>query len=285
MPAGRDASTWSSPTCPTSPRRDGPSLQPEVTRVGAARGAARRPRRPRRLSRPARRSGPPECADQRRRCAGAARSGEGQAERGRASCCATPGFGAIRGAPRPRRDRAGGGGGAMSAEIVSIERGRGGARRAPRWSAASPAGGVAVFPADGLYGLACDPLDAAAIARIHRIKGRDDGKPSAVMYFSPLAMRELVAEPRPAHPRRGRRAAARPGHPGRRQPRAPLSARLPRGPRAPRRPPDRRPAGRGDVPALPDLGQPQRRAGAVALRRGPRARSSPPPTWRSTAAS
>jgi L-threonylcarbamoyladenylate synthase len=54
-------------------------------------------------------------------------------------------------------------------------------------------GGVAVFPADGLYGLACDPLDAAAIARIHRLKGRDDGKPSAVMYFSPLALRELVA--------------------------------------------------------------------------------------------
>jgi L-threonylcarbamoyladenylate synthase len=54
-------------------------------------------------------------------------------------------------------------------------------------------GGVAVFPADGLYGLACDPLDAGAIARIHRLKGRDDGKPSAVMYFSPLAMRELVA--------------------------------------------------------------------------------------------
>lgn len=55
------------------------------------------------------------------------------------------------------------------------------------------AAGVAVFPADGLYGLACDPLDARAIARIHRLKGRDDGKPSAVMYFSPLAMRELVA--------------------------------------------------------------------------------------------
>jgi L-threonylcarbamoyladenylate synthase len=54
-------------------------------------------------------------------------------------------------------------------------------------------GGVAVFPADGLYGLACDPLDAGAISRIHRLKGRDDGKPSAVMYFSPLAMRELVA--------------------------------------------------------------------------------------------
>ena len=54
-------------------------------------------------------------------------------------------------------------------------------------------GGVAVFPSDGLYGLACDPLDAGAIARIHRLKGRDDGKPSAVMYFSPLAIRELVA--------------------------------------------------------------------------------------------
>lgn len=55
------------------------------------------------------------------------------------------------------------------------------------------AGGVAVFPSDGVYGLACDPLDATAVARVHELKGRDDGKPSAVMYFSPLAMRELVA--------------------------------------------------------------------------------------------
>jgi L-threonylcarbamoyladenylate synthase len=54
------------------------------------------------------------------------------------------------------------------------------------------AGGVAIFPADGLYGLACDPLNQTAIERIHRIKGRDDGKPSAVLYFSPLALRELV---------------------------------------------------------------------------------------------
>jgi len=53
-------------------------------------------------------------------------------------------------------------------------------------------GGVAVFPADGLYGLACDPLDAVAIERIHRLKGRDEGKSSAVMYLAPLAMRELV---------------------------------------------------------------------------------------------
>jgi L-threonylcarbamoyladenylate synthase len=54
-------------------------------------------------------------------------------------------------------------------------------------------GGVAIFPADGLYGLACDPMNATAIERIHALKGRDDGKPSAVMYFSPLAMRELIA--------------------------------------------------------------------------------------------
>ena len=53
-------------------------------------------------------------------------------------------------------------------------------------------GGVALFPADGLYGLACDPLRADAIARIHEIKSRDDGKPSAVMYLSPLIMRELL---------------------------------------------------------------------------------------------
>lgn len=55
------------------------------------------------------------------------------------------------------------------------------------------AGEVVLFPADGLYGLACDPLRAEAIERIHRIKGRDEGKPSAILYFSPLAMRELVA--------------------------------------------------------------------------------------------
>lgn len=54
------------------------------------------------------------------------------------------------------------------------------------------AGGVAIFPADGLYGLACDPLNAAAIERIDRIKGREERKPAAVMYFAPAAMRELV---------------------------------------------------------------------------------------------
>ncbi len=53
-------------------------------------------------------------------------------------------------------------------------------------------GGVVVFPADGLYGLACDPLRADAIARLHALKGRDHGKPSAVLFFSPLILRELI---------------------------------------------------------------------------------------------
>jgi L-threonylcarbamoyladenylate synthase len=76
--------------------------------------------------------------------------------------------------------------------LVSIERdGPEAARTALERTIAE--GGVAVFPADGLYGLACDPLDAAAIARIHALKGRDDGKPSAVMHLSPLAIRELLA--------------------------------------------------------------------------------------------
>jgi L-threonylcarbamoyladenylate synthase len=77
-------------------------------------------------------------------------------------------------------------------EVVSIERDGAAAARAALERTVG-AGGVAVFPADGLYGLACDPMSAGAIERIHRIKGRDDGRPSAVMYFSPLAMRELVA--------------------------------------------------------------------------------------------
>jgi L-threonylcarbamoyladenylate synthase len=81
----------------------------------------------------------------------------------------------------------------VGTQVVPLERGGAAAARAALERTVA-AGGVAVFPSDGVYGLACDPLDAAAISRIHRLKGRDDGKPAAVMYFSPLAMRELVAE-------------------------------------------------------------------------------------------
>jgi L-threonylcarbamoyladenylate synthase len=78
------------------------------------------------------------------------------------------------------------------AEVVSIARdGAEAARRALERCVGE--GGVALFPADTLYGLACDPLDAGAVERIQAIKGRSENKPSAVMYFSPLAMRELVS--------------------------------------------------------------------------------------------
>jgi L-threonylcarbamoyladenylate synthase len=77
-------------------------------------------------------------------------------------------------------------------EVISIERdGPDAARSALERCVAD--GGVAIFPADTLYGLASDPLNEAAVQRIHSIKGRDEGRPSAVMYFSPLAMRELVS--------------------------------------------------------------------------------------------
>jgi L-threonylcarbamoyladenylate synthase len=75
-------------------------------------------------------------------------------------------------------------------EVISIE--RDGADRARNaLERCMRGGGVAVFPADGLYGLCCDPLNELAVKRIHELKGRDDGKPSAVMYLAPLAMREL----------------------------------------------------------------------------------------------
>ena len=88
-------------------------------------------------------------------------------------------------------------------EVVRIaEDGEDAAREA--LEACITAGGVAVFPADGLYGLACDPMSPAAVRRIHELKGRPARKPSAVLYFDQLAMRELVAEMGP----RTREAAA-----------------------------------------------------------------------------
>ena len=44
-------------------------------------------------------------------------------------------------------------------------------------------GGVAVFPSDTVYGLACDPEDASAVERMYALKGRPPDKPSAVMFF------------------------------------------------------------------------------------------------------
>jgi L-threonylcarbamoyladenylate synthase len=46
------------------------------------------------------------------------------------------------------------------------------------------AGGVAVFPADTVYGLACAPEDEAAVRRLYELKGRPPDKPAAVMFFA-----------------------------------------------------------------------------------------------------
>lgn len=45
-------------------------------------------------------------------------------------------------------------------------------------------GGVAVFPSDTVYGLACDPTSPTAVRRLYELKHRELGKPSAVMFFS-----------------------------------------------------------------------------------------------------
>lgn len=60
------------------------------------------------------------------------------------------------------------------------------------------AGGTALFPADTVYGLACDPDDAAAAARVYRLKRRPHDKPAAVMFFDPEPALAAIA---PAGPR------------------------------------------------------------------------------------
>ena len=42
---------------------------------------------------------------------------------------------------------------------------------------------MAVFPADTVYGLACDPESGAAVDRLYALKGRPPAKPAAVMCF------------------------------------------------------------------------------------------------------
>jgi L-threonylcarbamoyladenylate synthase len=44
-------------------------------------------------------------------------------------------------------------------------------------------GGVAVFPADTVYGLGCDPEDERAVRRLYELKGRPPDRPAAVMFF------------------------------------------------------------------------------------------------------
>jgi L-threonylcarbamoyladenylate synthase len=53
-------------------------------------------------------------------------------------------------------------------------------------------GGVAVFPTDTVYGLACEPDSREAVAQLYFLKRRRPEKPAAVMFFSlELAMAAL----------------------------------------------------------------------------------------------
>jgi L-threonylcarbamoyladenylate synthase len=45
------------------------------------------------------------------------------------------------------------------------------------------AGGLILFPADTVYGLACDPENRVAVERLYLLKRRPLEKPSAVMFF------------------------------------------------------------------------------------------------------
>jgi L-threonylcarbamoyladenylate synthase len=70
-------------------------------------------------------------------------------------------------------------------------------------------GGVAVFYADTVYGLACDPESEAAVRRLYELKGRPPRKPSAVMWFSLDAA--LAALPELGERTRAAMAALLPG--------------------------------------------------------------------------
>jgi L-threonylcarbamoyladenylate synthase len=56
------------------------------------------------------------------------------------------------------------------------------------------AGGVAVFPADTVYGLACDPENREAVGRLYALKGRPAEKPAAVMFFDRAAALAALPE-------------------------------------------------------------------------------------------
>jgi L-threonylcarbamoyladenylate synthase len=64
--------------------------------------------------------------------------------------------------------------------------------------------GVALFPADTVYGLACTPDAPEAVDRLYRLKGRRPDKPAAVMFFD----RELALKALPELGERTRAALA-----------------------------------------------------------------------------
>jgi L-threonylcarbamoyladenylate synthase len=66
-------------------------------------------------------------------------------------------------------------------------------------------GGVALFPADTVYGLATEPDSREGVERLYRLKGRPPDRPAALMFFR----LELALEALPGLPGRTRDAIAR----------------------------------------------------------------------------
>ena len=266
-----------SPTCPTSPRREWEGLAPEIARVRAARGAGRR-----------------------------ARPGSRRSRR----CSAELALAVERAGGDRARGRRGAGGDGRPSSLR-----RAGFERVEVPAATSPGSSASWSAGDAERLDRADGVDAAARrSSVHRRRrrrlsrrrplrarlrparrGRDRAHPRAQgpRRRQALGGHVLLAAgdaragrgARPAHPRRARRAAAGPGDPGGRQPRAPLPARLPRGSRAARGAADRGAARgarlpRSSRPRPTAPASPPRRASTTSTRR-----SSPGPTWRSTAAS
>ena len=237
------------------------TLEPEITEheprdaLVAGRRRARRDPRPARLAARLRR----DRARGRRR---PGRRGRGSRRRG--------GLRAGREAPRPRRHRARRRRDAMS-EAVSIERDGADEARAALERCVGR-GGVALFPADTVYGLACDPLDAAAVAPHRRAQGAGARQALGGDVLRPAGDARADRGARAAHAPRARGASARPRDARRRQPARALPARL-RGERpGPRAAADRRAARRRALRGAPDEREPHRRAAAASAggrRRGP----------------
>jgi L-threonylcarbamoyladenylate synthase len=66
-------------------------------------------------------------------------------------------------------------------------------------------GGVALFPADTVYGLATEPESRDGVERLYRLKGRRPDRPAAVMFFR----LELALDALPEVPSRTRMAIER----------------------------------------------------------------------------
>ena len=141
-------------------------------------------------------------------------------------------------------------------------------------------GGVAVFPADTVYGLACDPHNRVAVERLYALKRRSLDKPSAVMFFDRRAGAGGAPRARAAHARRARAAAPGRGDGAAAEPGAAVPAGLRGGPG------DARAAGPGGArccraSAGPCCSRARTSPAGRCAAAGRRARADPPrgPTW------